>query len=417
MTHRRTPSRVHIAYRLVAVIGTLMLMLGGVVPPAQANSAAYIVVLKSGVSAAAQAKKQGLSPTHVYTSALSGYSVSLSNAQLAKVKADPSVAYVAVDTPISAEITPSVPTEPATQIITATLKRIGAMDSPTAHIDGVDERVDVDVAILDTGIDVTQPDLNVVGGVDCTSGKGYADQNGHGTMVAGDVGAIDNEIGVVGPAPGARLWSVRVLNKQGVGAASKLLCGIDWVTAHADVIDVANMSLAGKGRDDGNCGLSRNDPIHQAICGSVAAGVTYVAAAGNESVEAALSIPASYDEVITVSAFADSDGIPGGLGPVTSCVGDPDDTFSVFSNFGGDIDLSAPGECITSVAMGGGYAFGSGTSFAAPRVAGAVALYLATHPSATPAQVRAALIERQESGPIAGDPDEFPEGIVNVAGL
>ncbi len=177
------------------------------------------------------------------------------------------------------------------------------------------------------------------------------------------------------------------------------------------------MSIQAKGRDDGNCGLTRHDSLHQAICASVAAGVTYVVAAGNFAADAANTIPAAYDEVITVSAIADSDGTSGGLGPST-CLGDADDSFAHFSNFGADVDIAASGECVISTALGGsGYGFGSGTSFATPAVAGAAALYLVTHPLASPAQVRAALIAAAEPGPITGDPDTFHEGVVNVAGF
>ena len=94
-----------------------------------------------------------------------------------------------------------------------------------------------------------------------------------------------------------------------------------------------------------------------------------------------------------------------------------DDTFAIFSNFGSVVDLAAPGVCTTSTYPGGLYAVGSGTSFSAPRVAGAASLYIANHPGASPADVRAALISLAEPGPIPGDPDAYPEGIVNVSTL
>jgi subtilisin family serine protease len=188
--------------------------------------------------------------------------------------------------------------------------------------------------------------------------------------------------------------------------------------ANGGPITVANMSLGGTGSDDGNCGLSNNDALHQAICRSVAAGVTYAVAAGNETDNAANHVPAAYDEVITVSALSDSDGKPGGTGGAPTCrTGELDDYFATFSNFGADVDIAAPGVCILSTWKGGGYNTISGTSMATPHVAGTAALYIATHPGATPAQVKNALIAAQESGPIPGDPDTSKEGIVNAGGF
>ena len=123
---------------------------------------------------------------------------------------------------------------------------------------------------------------HVAGGRNCTTGARYNDGNGHGTHVAGTIGAKDDANGVVGVAPGARLWAVRVLNNNGSGSWSSVICGIDWVTANANTIEVANMSLGGTGSDTG-CNDAR---LHRAICNSVAAGVTYAVAAGNESDDA-----------------------------------------------------------------------------------------------------------------------------------
>jgi subtilisin family serine protease len=277
--------------------------------------------------------------------------------------------------------------------------------------------VNVDVAVIDTGIDLSHPDLNVVGGVNCSSGNSYSDGNGHGTHVAGTIAAKDNGIGVVGVAPGARLWAVRVLNNAGSGSDSDVICGIDWVTARASTIEVANMSLGGGGTEPAASGCSTGDPFHDAICRSVAAGVTYAVAAGNESDDAANHTPAAYDEVITVSALADFNGLPGG-GAAATCRADVDDTFADFSNFGADVDLIAPGVCILSTWKGGGYNTISGTSMASPHVAGAAALYKATHAGATPVQVKTAL---QNAGNLnwttTTDPDGTHEKLLNVDAL
>jgi subtilisin family serine protease len=271
--------------------------------------------------------------------------------------------------------------------------------------------VSVDVAVLDTGIDVDHPDLNVVGGRNCSTGQSYDDGNGHGSHVAGTIAAKDDGNGVVGVAPGARLWAVRVLNKSGSGSTSTVICGIDWVTANAQTIEVANMSLGGSGSDS-SCGGS--DAYHNAICRSVQAGVAYTVAAGNSAANANSFRPATYAEVITVSALADFDGLTGGAGAAT-CRSDRDDTFADFSNYGSDIDLIAPGVCILSTYKGGGYATGSGTSMASPHVAGAAALYAASHPSASPSDIKAAL---QNAGRTdwnnSDDRDSTKERLLNV---
>jgi subtilisin family serine protease len=232
--------------------------------------------------------------------------------------------------------------------------------------------------------------------------------------VSGTIGALDNGTGVVGMAPGARIWPVKVLTDLGSGLNSDVICGIDYVTAHANEIEVANMSLGGSGSDDHNCGATNDDAMHAAICSSVAAGVTYAVAAGNDSADASTSTPAAYDEVITVSALADFNGQPGG-GAAPTCRTDVDDTFADFSNYGSDVDLIAPGVCINSTWKNGGYNTISGTSMASPHVAGAAALYKSTHPSATPAQVKSAL---QAAGTTdwnnADDHDNTKEKLLNA---
>ncbi len=153
----------------------------------------------------------------------------------------------------------------------------------------------------------------------------------------------------------------------------------------------------------------------------VAAGVTAVVAAGNESQDAAHEIPAAYPEVITVSAYADYDGRPGGVGSGDCGFPEVDDTMAFFSNFGSAVDIAAPGVCITSTVPRfydrSGYFVASGTSMASPHVAGAAALYIARHPYASPAGVRAALVAMAEPGPLPEDPDSFPEGLLNVRPL
>jgi subtilisin family serine protease len=390
--------------------------------PAESNviSGRYIVVLKDDGARQAGAQARGqkreaqqvandLSQqnkvqdvTHTYGAALKGFAAAIPAGKVGAVRSDPRVAFVAQDREVHA----------MAQTLPTGVNRVDA-DLNTNSVDAGNGSgaVNVDIAILDTGIYAKHPDLTIAGGKDCsTDGKDtFSDDNGHGSHVAGSAAAEDNNVGVVGTAPGARLWSVKVLDSQGGGSTSSVTCGIDWVTDNASTIEVANMSLAGKVEDrpadDNNCGLTIFDAMHQAICASVAAGVPYVVAAGSDGFvgdNVTKYFPASYNEVITVSALADYNGLPNGGAPRT-CKQDRqiDDAFALFSNFGRDVDIGAPGVCIKSTWKGikkgrrghrrivPGYKTISGTSMASPHVAGAAAVYLAnTNPSATPAQVK-----------------------------
>src|SRR5262249_43461193 len=128
-----------------------------------------------------------------------------------------------------------VTTRLSSPVVPTGVRRVNADRSPLAKIDGKDDPMDVDVAIIDTGI-APHKDLRIAGGHDCTSPypTAWRDRYGHGTHVAGTVGAIDNGIGVVGVAPGARLWAVKALNDEGRGFISSYICGIDWVAAQRD---------------------------------------------------------------------------------------------------------------------------------------------------------------------------------------
>jgi len=335
---------------------------------AQADpEATYIVVLKSTVtSPSATASRHrttfGAEVAGVYSHALKGYTADLTASEAARLRTDSSVVFVEKDRILQLEQTP--------QTVPTGVRRIFADDNPNLDIDGADDaRIDVDVAVIDSGV-MAHTDLNVVSRANCVTGVCATgtgnDDNGHGTHVAGSIGAIDNGTGVVGVAPGARIHSVKVCNAAGQCPNSAIVAGVDYVTARAGTIEVANMSLGGPGT---------NTPLAQAITRSVDQGVVHVVAAGNNAANASGFSPANHPDVITVSALADSDGEPGALGPIPSCrPASRDDVLADFSNFGTVVEVAAPGVCILSTWNNGGYNTISGTSMASPHVAGAAAV-------------------------------------------
>ncbi|MGH2786123.1 MAG: S8 family serine peptidase [Actinomycetota bacterium] len=372
----------------------LLLFMATVAPfvPATAGSSdtgRYVVSLKRDRDPEASARQHetryGAKPDRYFHSAIKGYSATIPSDRVAALRADPSVI----------SVTKNYAFHAAAQTTPIGVSRIGALDVP-----GTGEGVQV--AVLDSGIDYNHPDLaaNVLGGVDCDAPYtgNYLDGQGHGTHVAGILAAIDNTIGVVGVAPKAKLWAVRILDQNGAGDLTSILCGLDWVDARSPanggLIQIANMSIeaAITNADDGNCGFSDGDPVHQAICSIVGHGVTFTVAAGNHTDNIKDVAPAAYDEVITVTALVDYEGAP------CSLAADPqgfeaDDTFAEFSSYATTVNdrlhtIGAPGAYeILSTFPGGTYALNYGTSMASPHVAGAIARYLQTHPGTSPAGV------------------------------
>jgi len=368
----------------------------------------YIVTFRQGASVDTTVSRLkthvGVAPTHVFHSALDGFAARLSASQVDRLRTDTDVLTIQRDLPMHA----------LEQTLPTGTDRIEGDMSTTRSGDGTGA-VDVDVAVIDTGIDLAHPDLNVVGGRNCSGGnpKAFADENGHGTHVAGIIAAKDDGVGVVGVAPGARLWAVRVLDANGSGSWSSVICGIDFVTRNAPAnggrIKVANLSLGGRGTD-GSCS---DGGLRQAICRATAAGVTFVAAAGNNSTDFGSSIPATYPEVLTVTAIADFDGKPGSLAGSTCRTG-TDDVVAGFSNYAMTAEdsahtVAAPGVCILSTWKGGGYNTISGTSMASPQVAGTAALCIATgrcasSPSAVQATIRSDAAAQAPAYGFGGDP-------------
>ncbi len=238
------------------------------------------------------------------------------------------------------------------------ITRVGAPDAWAAT-----RGAGVKVVVIDTGIDRTHPDLaaRLKGGWNAIAKtEDYNDDNGHGSHCAGTIAAIDDAVGVVGVAPEADLYGVKVLDAGGSGTFDDVIAGMQWAVDND--MDIASMSL----------GASRGNPaLEEAVKAMEAAGVTLIAAAGNSG--GSVGFPAAYPGAISVAAS------------------DSRDLLARFSSRGPSVAVIAPGVAVKSTYMGGAYDTLSGTSMATPHVSGLAALYVARNPGASPAAVRAAL--------------------------
>ena len=376
----------------------------------------YIVTMRDGVQADGYATllnlRQDAIVIHTYHDAMQGFAGAFS----------PDVIEALLDDPYVLSVEPDRLVTTLDQSIPTGITRTGAEENANAGIDGIDNKPDIDIAVIDTGVDIDHPDLRVTGGFASYAStfgnwvlcgyytSSWDDGHGHGTHVSGTIAARDNDIGVVGMVPGARIWAVRVLSPSGSGCMSDVIAGVDWVTANADIIEVANMSLAG-----GNSAA-----LCTAIANSIDAGVFYAVAAGNSGTDAANSSPANCAGATTVSAIVDTDGAPGGLGGSTGW--GADDTFASFSSYGSVVDIAAPGVFIVSTVPGGGLGTSSGTSMASPHVAGAAALHILKNGgpendsgvAAVKAALLAAAAPQESAWGASGDPDNLHEPILCV---
>jgi len=334
---------------------------------------------------------------------------------------------------------------------------------------------DVDIAIIDSGIDLDNPDLNVYSntsmiipqesqpgtddsysivnnnvdldrlGLDNSAVGGNTtsfdppftanlltsgdDTCGHGTHVAGIAAAKADSRGVVGIAPDARLWGIKALDYDKFkgtceGSISSTIAAIEYVTRLKDKIEIVNLSLGCK---------CNSTALDDAISRAIRANITIVVAAGNINSDASKFSPANHKDVVAVSAITDLDGKCGGLNkPKWINAGQfsglyDDDSFSRFSNYGEAVDIAAPGVMINSTDMNGSYSLSNGTSMAAPYVTGAAALYKILNPGLTPSDIRNALVkdgiessvvcDGDRHGYFVKDPDNISEPLLYVDDL
>lgn len=355
--------------------------------------------------------------TIVFRHAISGFAATLTPAEKRQIENDPNVLAVEQDRVVSRQpVKRSLMAAGPQKELQNGVARVDGHLSPTANAPG---GVDATIAIIDTGINLKHPDLNVVRQKSFVPGVATAeDDDGHGSHVASIAAARKDGHGTVGVAPGARLWALKALDKDGNGSWSQIIAAIDYVTQHADKVDVVNMSLSD---------TEQSKALDRAISRSVDAGVTYVVAAGNDARDAKLEAPSNHPRVLTVSAIADGNGRGGG-GANPGCEPDErDDTFATFSNYGKNVRLAAPGVCIEAASkrQGGNvdtYEVMSGTSMAAPHAAGGAALVKARNKAATPDQVIDTLIReaKPQTDPVygfTGDTDGFHEPLLNVKNL
>jgi subtilisin family serine protease len=290
----------------------------------------------------AKAGITGREPLAVYSKAVTGFAVNLNEAEVAALEKNPNVRGIWPDMMFILARKPPAPVDPPAETTPPGITRVGGGEYTGTH----------KAWIIDTGIDLNHPDLNVDAGL----GKTFVtrtttpeDDNGHGTHCAGIVAAVDNEIGVVGVAAGATVVPVKVLDKRGSGAYSLIIAGVDYVAGNATPGDAVNMSLGG----------GVYTPIDDAVVAMANKGLFVALAAGNESDDANNHSPARANA--------------GTIWTISAC--DVNDNFASFSNYGNPpIDFCAPGVSIYSTYKGDAYATMSGTSMAAPHACGVLLL-------------------------------------------
>nr|WP_242438553.1 S8 family peptidase [Streptomyces sp. CB00455] len=348
-----------------------------------ALSGSYIVILDHDADKQALAKKYGGELKRSYGSAVNGFSAAgLSQTAAKRLAADPAVGKVVQNKKFSINSTQDNPPSWGLDRIDQTAT---AGDKKYTYPDAGGEGVTA--YVIDTGVRITHKDFGgrAEHGFDAVDNDQSADDgNGHGTHVAGTIAGQSH-----GVAKKAKIVAVRVLDDNGSGSTEQVVAGIDWVTQHHTGPSVANMSLGG----------GVDEALDEAVRRSIAAGVTFGVAAGNESSDAGQGSPSRVREAITVASSTNTDAQ------------------SSFSNFGSVVDLYAPGSDITSDWNDSdtGTKTISGTSMATPHVVGAAAVYLAGHRGASPAQVEQALTAGATAGKITNPSGGTPNKLLKVA--
>ncbi|MFE2168271.1 S8 family peptidase [Streptomyces sp. NPDC059447] len=352
----------------------------------------YIVTLEKGQDAAKVAKKLGLKPSFVYTSAMSGFAVPLTPLELSIVRNSPGVKSVEEDASVRSAPMPASPGALAAPSNSWGQDRIDQKNLPLDNSFTTEGNgAGVTAYILDSGIDYNHEEF---GGPDATratfgfdavgDGRNGQDCQGHGTHVAATVAGK-----TYGVARKASLVSVRVLGCDGTGTWSGIIAGMDWVAKNAKQPAVLNGSLGG----------DRSDAVNNAATALSDAGVLPVVAAGNDAKDACFVSPASAARVVTVAASNQYD------------------EETDFSNWGQCVSLYAPGQAIVSAQLGGGSVALNGTSMASPHVAGVAALYKQAHPSATPAEIAEWLDDESTKDVLTGISKSSPNRLLFTGGL
>ncbi|GAA3896196.1 hypothetical protein GCM10022244_02850 [Streptomyces gulbargensis] len=397
---KRTPARLAATASLAtaaALLGTFAALPAQAAPApaegtvlaagaADAVPGSYIVTLKQDAgfkASSAQGRKliarYGGTVGKTFGAALDGYTATLDATQARRLAADPAVASVEQNRLVRADATQTNAPWGLDRIDQANLPLNGTYTYPDSAGAGVTAYV------IDTGVRISHSEIagRAVNGYDAVEGDTVAqDGNGHGTHVATTIAGK-----TYGVAKAAKIVAVRVLDNNGSGTTAGVIAGIDWVTSHhtAGAPAVANLSLGG----------GASTTLDNAVKRSIADGVTYAVAAGNSGVNASSTSPARVPEAITVGATNSSDAK------------------ASWSNYGSVLDIFAPGVSIKAGWHTGDTATNtiSGTSMATPHVAGAAAVHLAGHPSATPAQVASALVNgstpNKVTSPGSGSPNRL----------